>query len=103
MGKANRFSLPVLILKKLAHGFFLVAPTTTQPREGTWYVRVRLHSASFCDRGSSPGGMRRRRRLRRAERGIRYLTEGSGPESNPGLRARGAEPLRHRGRMSAHV
>jgi hypothetical protein len=68
-GKSDRFSLPVLILKKLAHGFFLVAPTTTQPREETWYLRVRLHSVSFCDRGSSPGGMRRRRRLRRAERG----------------------------------
>jgi mRNA-degrading endonuclease toxin of MazEF toxin-antitoxin module len=41
-GKSNRFSRPVLILRKLAHGFFLVAPTTTQPREGSWYVLVRL-------------------------------------------------------------
>jgi mRNA interferase MazF len=29
-GKSERFSRPVLILRKLAHGFFLVAPTTTQ-------------------------------------------------------------------------
>ncbi len=41
-GKSERFSRPVLILKKLAHGFFLIAPTTTQPREGTWYVHVKL-------------------------------------------------------------
>jgi hypothetical protein len=41
-GKSNRFSRPVLILRKLAHGFFLVAPTTTQPREGSWYVLVCL-------------------------------------------------------------
>jgi len=41
-GKSNRFSRPVLILKKLAHGFYLVAPTTTQQREGSWYVHVRM-------------------------------------------------------------
>ena len=41
-GKSARFSRPVLILKKLAHGFYLVAPTTTQRRDGTWYVHVRL-------------------------------------------------------------
>jgi mRNA interferase MazF len=43
-GKSERFSRPVLILRKLAHGFFLVAPTTTQVREGTWYVHVRLQN-----------------------------------------------------------
>ena len=41
-GKSERFSRPVLILRKLAHEFFLVAPTSTQHREGTWYVHVRL-------------------------------------------------------------
>ena len=41
-GKSERFSRPVLIMRKLAHGFYLVAPTTTQPRDGTWYVHVRL-------------------------------------------------------------
>jgi len=41
-GKSRRFSRPVLILKKLAHSFYLVAPTTTQPQKGSWYVHVRL-------------------------------------------------------------
>jgi len=41
-GKSNRFSRPALILKKLAHGFYLIAPTTTQKNEGTWYVLVQL-------------------------------------------------------------
>ena len=41
-GKSDRFSRPVLVLRKLAHGFYLVAPTTTQRREGSWYVHVRL-------------------------------------------------------------
>ena len=41
-GKSDRFTRPVLIIKKLAHGFYFVAPTTTQEREGTWYVHVRL-------------------------------------------------------------
>lgn len=41
-GKSSRFSRPVLVLKKLAHGFYLVAPTTTQVREGSWYVHVQM-------------------------------------------------------------
>ena len=41
-GKGDRFSRPVLIMRKLAHGFYPVAPTTTKSREGTWYVHVRL-------------------------------------------------------------
>ena len=43
-GKSDRLSRPVLIMRKLAHGFYLVAPTTTKLREGTWYVHVRLGS-----------------------------------------------------------
>ena len=39
-GKSNLFSRPALILKKLAHGFYLVAPTTSQKRIGTWYVPI---------------------------------------------------------------
>lgn len=39
-GKSELYSRPVIILKKLAHGFFLVAPTTTKEREGTWYVPI---------------------------------------------------------------
>ena len=41
-GKSSRFTRPALILKKLAHGFFLIAPTTTQSHEGSWYVKVSL-------------------------------------------------------------
>jgi mRNA interferase MazF len=41
-GKSARFSRPVLIFKKLAHGFYLVAPTTTQAHQGSWYVHVHL-------------------------------------------------------------
>lgn len=39
-GKNKLFSRPGLIIKKLSHGFFMVAPTTTQPHEGTWYVKI---------------------------------------------------------------
>ena len=40
-GKSKLFSRPALILKKLSHSFFLVAPTTTQRREGSWYVNIK--------------------------------------------------------------
>jgi mRNA interferase MazF len=39
-GKSRLFSRPALILKKLAHGFFLIAPTTTKNHNGTWYVKI---------------------------------------------------------------
>jgi mRNA interferase MazF len=39
-GKSRLFSRPGLILKKLSHSLFLIAPTTSQPREGTWYVKI---------------------------------------------------------------
>lgn len=41
-GKNKHFTRPGLVLKKLAHGFYLVAPTTTKHHEGSWYVAVRL-------------------------------------------------------------
>ena len=41
-GKSSRFSRPVLILKKLAHGFYLIAPSTTQAHTGSWYVHIRF-------------------------------------------------------------
>lgn len=41
-GKSERFTRPALILKKLAHGFYFIAPTTTKEHRGSWYVRVRL-------------------------------------------------------------
>lgn len=45
-GKSNLFSRPVIILKKLSRAFYLVVPTTSQERKGSWY-------ASFQQRGIS--------------------------------------------------
>jgi len=39
-GKSALFSRPVIIYKKLSHGFYFVIPTTTQKKEGSWFVRV---------------------------------------------------------------
>jgi mRNA interferase MazF len=39
-GKSDKFSRPALILKKLSHSFYLIAPSTIQHKEGTWYVKV---------------------------------------------------------------
>lgn len=57
-GKSALFSRPVIVLKKLSHGFYFVIPTTTQIREGSWYVPFRqqgkdmlacLHQARAID------------------------------------------------------
>ncbi len=40
-GKSDRFSRPVIILKKLTRSFYFVVPTTTQQRTGSWYVRFK--------------------------------------------------------------
>lgn len=40
-GKSHQFSRPVIIYKKLAHGFYFVIPTSTKLREGSWYVSFR--------------------------------------------------------------
>jgi len=37
-GKSKQFSRPVIIFKKLAHGFYFVIPTTTKSKDGSWYV-----------------------------------------------------------------
>jgi mRNA interferase MazF len=37
-GKSLLFSRPVIIFRKLTHGFYFVIPVTTQIRRGTWYV-----------------------------------------------------------------
>ncbi|MDP3735684.1 MAG: type II toxin-antitoxin system PemK/MazF family toxin [bacterium] len=47
-GKSGLFSRPVIIFKKLAHGFYFVIPTTTKVREGTWYVDVRHHGKNMA-------------------------------------------------------
>ncbi|HEY4520693.1 MAG TPA: type II toxin-antitoxin system PemK/MazF family toxin [Candidatus Paceibacterota bacterium] len=57
-GKNLLFSRPVIIFRKLAHGFYFVIPTTTQSRAGSWYVNFRqqdkemtacLHQARAID------------------------------------------------------
>lgn len=57
-GKSKYFSRPVIIFKKLSHGFYFVIPTTTQKKEGSWYVHFRqqekdtyacLHQARSID------------------------------------------------------
>jgi len=40
-GKSKLFSRPAVIIKKLSRGFFLVVPTTSQKKEGSWYVPIR--------------------------------------------------------------
>lgn len=40
-GKSELFSRPALIIKKLARGFYLIAPTTSMPHQGSWYVKIK--------------------------------------------------------------
>ncbi len=40
-GKSELFSRPVIILKKLAHGFYFVVPTSTKEKIGSWYIPYR--------------------------------------------------------------
>jgi mRNA interferase MazF len=40
-GKGRLFSRPGLVFKKLSRGLYLVAPTTSQMKGGTWYVPVK--------------------------------------------------------------
>ena len=37
-GKSNRFSRPVLIMKKLSAGGFMGVPLTSQEKTGSWYA-----------------------------------------------------------------
>jgi mRNA-degrading endonuclease toxin of MazEF toxin-antitoxin module len=43
-GKSGKFSRPGLIIKKLAHDSYLIAPCTTQPHQSSRYVKVRLEN-----------------------------------------------------------
>ena len=43
-GKSKLFSRPGIIFKKLSRGFYLVAPTTSQQKDGSWYVQINLES-----------------------------------------------------------
>lgn len=40
-GKSKLFSRPGVVIKKLSGGFYLVAPTTSQEKKGTWYVPIK--------------------------------------------------------------
>lgn len=40
-GKSKLFSRPGIVIKKLSRGFYLVAPTTSQKKEGSWYVEIK--------------------------------------------------------------
>ncbi len=46
-GKHRLFTRPGIIYKKLSHGFFLVAPTTTKPHAGSWYVEIKQEGVSM--------------------------------------------------------
>lgn len=57
-GKSELFSRPVIVYRKLSHGFYFVIPTTTQAKTGSWYVPFRqkgrenaacLHQARAID------------------------------------------------------
>ena len=43
-GKSNLFSRPVIVFKKLAHGFYFVIPTSTKNKTGSWYVPYKHQS-----------------------------------------------------------
>jgi len=45
-GKNEFFTRPVIIYRKLAHGFYFVIPTTTKPKIGTWYVPFKQKGVS---------------------------------------------------------
>ncbi len=49
-GKSDLFSRPGLILKKLSRNSYLVAPTTSQEKEGSWYVAIgyELRNMNVC-------------------------------------------------------
>lgn len=40
-GKNRQFSRPVVVLRKLSNGFYIVIPLTTQIHYGTWYVNFK--------------------------------------------------------------
>ena len=40
-GKSELFSRPVIVIKRLSHGFYVVIPSTTNSTGGTWYVSFR--------------------------------------------------------------
>jgi mRNA interferase MazF len=41
-GKGREFRRPVVVLKKLSHNSCIAIPTTTKPREGSWYHHLNV-------------------------------------------------------------
>ncbi len=41
-GKSKLFTRPVIIFRKLSSGLYFVIPLTTQPQQGTWYVKFKI-------------------------------------------------------------
>lgn len=39
-GKGKKFTRPVYIYHKLSHDSYIIIPTTTGPKEGSWYVNI---------------------------------------------------------------
>ena len=48
-GKSKLFSRPVIIFRKLAHGFYFVIPTTTKMKSGSWYVSFKNKGKEYDD------------------------------------------------------
>ncbi len=39
-GKSWQFTRPAIVLKKLTRNFYLVAPSTTKSKTGSWYYKI---------------------------------------------------------------
>jgi mRNA interferase MazF len=47
-GKSDTFSRPGIILKKISRESYLVAPTTSQNKIGTWYIQIQHNEKFIC-------------------------------------------------------
>jgi mRNA-degrading endonuclease toxin of MazEF toxin-antitoxin module len=41
-GDMSEFQRPVIVIKKFSNDFVLVAPLTTQNKEGSWYLEIKI-------------------------------------------------------------
>jgi len=46
-GKGDKFSRPVIILKKLSKYTYLIVPTSTKMKEGSWFVKFIYNDRSM--------------------------------------------------------
>jgi mRNA-degrading endonuclease toxin of MazEF toxin-antitoxin module len=47
-GKSRVFSRPGLIIKRLSQHLFLIAPTTSKIREGSWFISIGIKKFKTC-------------------------------------------------------